>query len=527
MFTDYKQAIVCPYCFETFSHRDVHFRMESYFDENNLNDEGYQEEDFLVPGVVPDRDRDRLIEQTNERKPFLIQDDELYTNWWKKYGETTEQAYGTDAKLPCKVYQLPVLNPSDPDDQKSLKVVNPSAEGADRYYKLDGNGMVMAVVDRFGEETRRRVCPYCHNPLPINYGKNEVKFISIIGITGSGKTVYLSQLLSGIQKSVASLNMTASATMDIASFIMNNPVTPDKPLPAASVEGRFSQPMVYDLSRSVNGSVETDTVVFYDIAGEDCQTPTAMLKYGKFVQHSDAILMLIDPKQIGLNVNGVAVDGRMRMEPQIVIETIHNTFLNLPQAEKCAIPLAVCVSKSDTILNYIRDEEVRNIIDSDIAPLRDPDTYDNIPEFNSADYNKLNQVIRQLANDYGPLVAMLRVGFATYNFFTFTATGCATESRVDPATGETYQYLTGPATPKRIAEPLFWIFCKFGYIRPHAPILAPVPRDPEKVYEVKHKVGLFKYETVLRRKSKISSDDKIIREVDPPEEYKKELHYEE
>lgn len=30
--------ITCPYCFEEFSHTDVHFRMETYFDENELND---------------------------------------------------------------------------------------------------------------------------------------------------------------------------------------------------------------------------------------------------------------------------------------------------------------------------------------------------------------------------------------------------------------------------------------------------------------------------------------------------------
>lgn len=527
MFTDYKQAIVCPYCFKTFSHREVHFRMESYFDQNNLNDEGYQEEDFQTPGVVPDQDKPRLLQQTGERKPFLIKDDPLYTKWWQQYGETTEQAYGIDSKLPCKVFQLPVLNPSDAEHQKSLQVVHPEESGVDKYLALDGDGMAVSVVDRFGQETRRRVCPHCHNPLPVNYGKNKVQFISVIGITGSGKTVYLSQLLNGIQEAVASLNMTATATTDIANFIMSNPVEEGKPLPPASVEGRFSQPMVYDLSRSVtNTAVQTDTIVLYDIAGEDCQSPNAMLKYGKFVQNSNAILLLIDPqKQLDLKTKNSAVDSRMRMAPQVVLDTIHNVFLKLPGNEKCRIPLAVCVSKSDTFLTYIKDAEAKKIADSDIIPLRDEQTQDFIPEFNAAEYNKLNQEIRKLTK--GPLMAVLRVGFQTYNFFAFSATGCATEARTDKNSGESYQYLTGPATPKRIAEPLFWIFCKLGYIRSHEPILAPVPRDPELWYEVEVKTGLFRKEKHLKRESDIRAPEKKIRQVDPPAAYLETLKYEE
>lgn len=529
MFTDYKQAIVCPYCFQTFSHREVHFRMESYFDQNNLNDEGYQEEDFQMPDVVPEQDKPYLLQQTEERKPFLIRDDPLYTEWWNHYGETTEQAYGIDSKLPCKVFQLPILNPSDVEHQKSLKILHPETSGVDRYLSLDGDGMAVAVVDRFGQETRRRVCPHCHNPLPINYGKNKVQFISVIGITGSGKTVYLSQLLNGIQEAVANLNMTATATTDIANFIMSNPVEEGKPLPPASVEGRFSQPMVYDLSRSItNTVVQTDTIVLYDIAGEDCQSPNAMLKYGKFVQNSNAILLLIDPqKQLDLKTKNAVVDSRLRMAPQVVLDTIHNVFLKLPSTEKCRIPLAVCVSKSDTFLTYIKDMEAKKIVDSDIVPLRDEQTQDFIPEFNAADYNKLNQEIRKLTK--GPLMAVLRVGFLTYNFFAFSATGCATEVRTDEKKGESYRYLTGPATPKRIAEPLFWIFCKFGYIRPHEPILAPVPREPEKFYLVKKRTGFFRWEMISKKESELTQQERNSnpQETQPPEAYMESLKFEE
>lgn len=476
---DYKEAIICPYCFQTFSHRDVHFRMESYFDENNLNSEGYLEEELAA---LPDSEEKRtLTAQTRERKPFMIRDDPAYADWWSHYGETTEQTYGEDEKLPCEVFQLPILNPSDPEDQKSLKILYPEKSGVDRYLELDSDGMAASICDHFGKETRRRVCPFCHNPLPIHYGKSEVKFISVVGITGSGKTVYLSQLLKYMARYAAKLNMVAYPTTDVENFRKANPVEAGKPLPPASVEGRFSQPMVYDLAMEATASTsKTYTMVLYDIAGEDCQSPSAMQKYGKFVQHSSGIMLLIDPqKQLDLRSEYDIAEESVQTEPQVVLETIHNVFLHLPMSEKCRIPLAVCVSKSDSFLDYL--SEARDVVASDIVSLIDEQTKINIPEFNATEYNKINQEIRTLTQ--GPLMATLRVGFLHYNFFAFSATGGPVVIRQD-ADGTSYKYLKGPATPKRIAEPLFWLLYKFGYIRPNEPILLPEPRKWERRYRI-------------------------------------------
>lgn len=520
---DYKEAIVCPYCFQSFSHRDVHFRMESYFDENSLNDEGYLEDDLTRPDI---ENKEALIAQTLERKPFMIRDDPLYLEWWSHYGETTERAYGIDEKLSCPVFQLPVLNPSAPEDQTSLSEVHPDRDGVDRYLIFDADGMAVAIKDRFGQETRRRVCPRCHNPLPIHYGKNDVKFISVIGITGSGKTVYLSQILKYMAKYAAQLNMVATPTTDIENFIKNNPVEAGKPLPPASVEGRFSQPMVYDLSRELSATeVRTDTIVLYDIAGEDCQSPNAMQKYGKFVEHSSGIMLLVDPqKQLDLRSDDEIAEPAIRTEPQIVLETIHNVFLKLPSSEKCQIPLAVCVSKSDSIIDYLQNAE--DVASCDIQPIKDEQTLINIPEFNATEYNKLNQEIRKLTQ--GPLMASLRVGFLNYNFFAFSATGGPAVVRQDE-NGVSYKYLKGPATPKRIAEPLFWMFYKFQYIHPNEPILLPEPRKWEPRYNVRVRTGLFRTVTVQKKASELTAQERkmALEEVRPTAEELESLKYEE
>ena len=71
---------------------------------------------------------------------------------------------------------------------------------------------MVAAMDDFGKPTYRRVCPYCHNPLPMGFGKHRVKNISIIGITGAGKTVYISQLLKGMTEYAAKSGLGAFFT---------------------------------------------------------------------------------------------------------------------------------------------------------------------------------------------------------------------------------------------------------------------------------------------------------------------------
>ena len=524
---DYKEAIICPYCFETFSHKDVHFRMESYFDENNLNDEGYQEEDFAT---LPDgAEKDRLLAQTKERKPFLIRDDPRYTEWWKQYGETTERPYGIDKKLLYPVFQLPVLNPNDPKDQESLEILHPEREGVDKYLELDGDKMAISVKDRYGESTQRRVCPFCHNPLPAHYGKNRVRFISVIGITGSGKTVYLSQLLNQLPDAVSKLKLSAYATSNIDDFIANNPVMEGKPLPPASVEGRFSQPMVYDISKNLSlEQKQTNTIVLYDIAGEDCQSANAMQKYGKFVQHSDGIILLVDPSQINVRSEYTFTERSITIAPQLVLQTIHNVFLNLPSAEKCKTPMAVCVSKSDSFWDDLGDAdgniEVKEVVARDITPVLDEKTGQVLPNFNATEYNKIHNEIKKLTN--GPLLTALQVDFANYNFFTFSATGGPVVIREDEE-GIAYKYLKGPPIPKRISEPLLWLFYKFGYITPNEPILLPEPRTWEKRYRVKTRTGLFKSGLVIKRESEMTEQDwkNSPVEVKPSEEELERLRY--
>lgn len=493
--------ITCPYCFSEFSHTKVHFRMETYFSEDELNDASYSESEVMRMDASPRKTE--LLDQIRRRKPFLRRDDEKYNAFWKNFGDnTTERATGIDRKLAFPVHQLPIIDPSEYESQQVLKLQRtPTGKAAttEDYFIYDGDGMVVAIEDICNSQpqnTTRRVCPMCHNPLPLGYGKYPLKFISVIGVTGAGKTVYISQLLKNMNRYASYVGMAAYFTSDHeTSFIENNPVESGKPLPRPTMDGEFSQPMFYDLVQTLpNGSVRTDTIVIYDIAGENCQTAAAMQKYGEFVTKSHGIILLVDPSQLELVVEDGLEERVRSAEPALVLNTIHSAFVSKNSRKKQQIPVAVCISKSDSF-----EEFLPQVAAQDVNPVVDAFSDENLPKFNATEYNQLEPEIMQLLRN-NPMVTNLKNGYENYNFFVFSATGCGVEMRKEEGSDKPKSYTVAPPVPKRIAEPLLWLFYKFGYIGSDVPIRLPFPRPlPEGVPVVKKRaMGLLGKKTVMR-----------------------------
>jgi predicted nucleic-acid-binding Zn-ribbon protein len=65
------------------------------------------------------------------------------------------------------------------------------------------------------------------------------------------------------------------------------------------------------------------------------------------------------------------------------------------------------------------------------------------------------------------LAQLLQTNYSSYAYFAFTALGCDVEEGT-AENGTNYQYPVGPVLPKRVEEPLLWLFYKFGYIGKNA-----------------------------------------------------------
>lgn len=455
--------ITCPYCFKTFKDDSVHFRMETVFTEDQLDpkNEKRTKEEIEMDSRFSGDEIKRQLTVYRQRERFLPKEDEQYTSFWSKFGGTTEKAsVGRDGKSPTVMpYQRVVMNPNNPNHAAFF------SKPTDESDVINENGMVYAAYDCFGKPTQRRVCPYCHNPLPGAYGKYPVKFISIIGISGAGKTVYLSQLCKYIAKQLSYFGISAIPTSIYAKeYLAANPVIMGQELPTGTPPQQLQQPLCFDLTYRQGNAEYNHTVVFYDIAGENCasdesnprDTVEDLRNFGPFVEHSDGIMLLIDPIQFS--------DASEKSQPVEVCNNIHNLFQNKGKKWVKNLPLAVCISKGDQISMELLS---RNL--DDIQFLQDKNG-NYLPRFNAVDYNPVHDAIKQFVGNNDVLLEVqLKTHYDNYNYFLFSSIGTS----VEKIPGTDKDTPAGPPIPKRIIEPIAWMLLKFGFISSEGEIHEP------------------------------------------------------
>ena len=118
-----------------------------------------------------------------------------------------------------------------------------------------------------------------------------------------------------------------------------------------------------------------------------------------------------------------------------------------------------------------------------MTPIQDPVTRETKPGFNATQYNVIQKKIaKMLARD--PISGTLQTQYKHYNYFIFSATGC--DVRTEERDGKTVSYPVEDPHPIRIAEPLLWLFKRFGYINSDTHIRLPALRgDPNQKVIVK------------------------------------------
>lgn len=463
-----KYLITCPYCFnevseanigynKPFSHTEVEFRAETFFLNESDVEQKLGTNRLEIEMMSDENEQRRLTAEFDAAERFMLKTDEKYQAFWDNYeGQTTEQ----DERMSNGIHQWerPIIRLGDGIKQLIA----------------DKDGFVTSAIDIYGRKTDRRVCPHCHNPLPVGFGKNRVKNISIIGTTGAGKTVYISQLLHGMGRYARKSGLSAFFTSpNEANFIEANKVAKDHPLPDSTSPGRLSQPMFYDIVQSNGMSKREDTIVLYDIAGENCKDSGSMIRFAKFVKHSDGLILLIDPKQLNFIPNVSAKEDNVA--PSTALNTLH-AVLEDEGHGKCKIPIAVCVSKSDQCFNIlppIAQEQVQSA-DEDVNGMPKK-------EFDGKSYNQLQADLKSLLKSNADEVHQILGDEYLYsNFFAVSAIGCRCEMNENG-----FMSPVNVPNPRRIEEPILWLFKQFGMIRSNAKVnrAFKIPHAKRYVYK--------------------------------------------
>lgn len=461
--------ITCPYCFGVMQDHEVLFRSEkvNQNDSDILPEDVDDIDDFLAR--YRGDDREEILRKYRDWEFFAEGPDETYENFWANFVRTTENN-PADEKLGVMAYHRKVIDPANPEHQRYLRMQ------PDGGYLMRNGGMVDAIQLEDGTECQKRVCRFCHNPLPQNYGKTDVKFVAVIGITGAGKTVYLSQLLSGMSGYAVKAGLSANGRVfsaSIRNFIETNRVAMGKPMPPSTPFQYLQQPLFYQISSGGNSSRKReDTLVLYDVAGEVFQYVDVIKKFAPYIAHADGIMLLIDPMQFDA-IRQVADTNEQFDEPAAALEAIQNIISGNDPNKKCETPVAICLSKIDTkSVQEVLDRSLIDLLREDVCQDIGPD---NSPKqvFNARQYNPIvDRLDRFMKQQDLPLAQMMKNNYSLYCYFAFTAMGCDVRKMTNDM-GEEVDTPIGPVLPKRIEEPLLWMLHELKYIGVNEPIHYP------------------------------------------------------
>lgn len=419
--------IICPYCFYRFAQEKAVFRANVGFSKSEL-DLGDDDGGLLSQNTKRGEGNiKRLFRKFDDEDSFASDKklDQKLINFWRDRGGKSGYVH-IDKK-----WDYPHIDPSDPHfmDMISLTPTANLVPDSDGFVR-DKDGFITRVVDRYTTPTKSmtRLCPDCHNPLPLpDYGKYPVVFVSVVGVTGAGKTVYLNQLLTKFDDAVEGTGY----RVGIHNLEeIGESVCPGKALPESTDAKIVRRPLAVSLMRINPGPSDPKglTIVFYDIAGENCvnsrgepDEQQAKSTVGNFIAFSDGLIFLIDPEQLPPFATGSMVRPSDISQVVSVISRVR-ADMNLENPYWDDVPVAVTIAKSDKLRNCAS-------IPRDNSIFTYPD--EKIKGFARAENLKINKFLHELLDTSANAVVAPLNTFRRRNYFAVSAITCGVESRFE------------------------------------------------------------------------------------------------
>lgn len=391
--------IVCPYCFEKYQPEDVVFRAAHHLED----DENY-----------------------------ALQEDEELNKYRAKFG--MDSAPEMEA----------VLHPNSIHDD-------------DKVY---ADGVLAAITDSHGIVTRKRLCPACHNELPINAGKVPSNIISIVGASSVGKSVYMTSLIHTLQNTTA-YNFNAACMPLNADVSRKFKEKYEEPIfengrMLQSTRLELQEPYIFQLIFK-NEKQAPLTLVFFDVPGEGMVDQDFLSIFASHIKNSAGILFLVDPLQIKsirermlIHLDNHGDLSERYAEPRDVILNLFENFIGHQDKGKTTIPTAVIITKSDLLNTLAEEEGVYLQPNSNLFK-----NYVHTGALNLIEFENINGEVRRLIEKIDrPFKDALDVYFTNTAFFAVSALG------TNPVNKE----IAGVVNPIRVDEPVIWLLNQLGYI---------------------------------------------------------------
>jgi len=439
--------VICPYCCHKFKPNSAEFRLPSA---------------LAPPPPDPNEPKKR-----GRKKKYtgLAQDEKLFAYFTKILGESEKTAE-------AKALKFQAVSPDDP-----------RAEG--RESDLERFGFYSEII--FAEEplnpdcptleSSERLCPNCHNILPVGFGLRDTVLISIIGDARAGKSVYLTMLIEELENNrdfPSKLSFIGDeSTRALIYDNYQKPLLEDRIL-IDSTKRRRIPPFSYNFwykYRDAAGELRENNIdiIFYDIAGEDMRDDSSIRKNGFNIRDSSGLIFLLDPtnfrslKDVFMLRDRDIIDAiPVENSIQRVFSAMFNYFIGM-DTDKSPIPLALTLSKVD-LFKFAELDFFTNRPESRMQAELDGEGFDGFIDL---------RINRGMNLEVKELLLHLNEGSVIHNAYgCFRHMSCfavsslgrkpITEKISDPETNETVErgYVDGEPEPFRVKDPFYWILLK-------------------------------------------------------------------
>lgn len=392
-------------------------------------------------------------------------------------------------------YNLDILLNSEKESHINAiqtKSVELEADGAYISYNpedIEKYGFIQKityVLPNIGKEvtTDRRICPNCHNDLPIGYGMRETLLISVLGDARSGKSVFLTMLIAELENnSDFTSKLTFIGDKQVRESFYENyqkPLLKENTL-ISSTKRRKIPPYAFNYwyqYKDENGTFKENTIdiIFYDIAGEDLRDDSGIRLNGFNIKDSSGLIFLVDPTNFAklsdlFRLSDAALIEAIPEENsnQNIFNTLYNYFIGFDR-EKCPIPMALVLSKSD-LFRYVRFDFFENKPENRIQNTFSDEIHRGA--VNMRCIKSMNREVRELLSHLGEdgILNNALGCFKSVSCFAVSSLGKkpTVEQISDPETNETIEkgFIDGPLDPFRVKDAFYWILMRNQLLYKH------------------------------------------------------------
>lgn len=337
-------------------------------------------------------------------------------------------------------------------------VINPDRIPVE--YKRIVDGVLVEIVDKYGFKSNKRLCPKCHNELPITAGKVPGNIISIVGPSQVGKSVYMTTLIHTLENFTAN-NYNAAClpvSVDVSRRFRSDYEDPIYQMGELLTSTRTTvkqEPLMFQF-KFKDENKDPVTLVFFDVAGEGMTERNYLDIYGAHIKNSSGILFLVDPLQMRTIRNKISIklendNGDFTAqydEPREVVISLFENFIGNEEKGKTDIPAAVVLTKSDMLKALCGDGYIGE----------NSNIFHNVVHrgtYNLNEFDNINGEVRRFIDRVDRAFSdALDVHFTDTAYFAVSALG----------NNPVGQKVQGTVDPVRVDEPFLWLLYKLKYI---------------------------------------------------------------